>query len=202
MRLTLLAVCGRVIDMETSFVDNLGQLRTEDTRNIKEEYRWWDHERIVEDLEKTRTPYVSIFLNVTGDFNISSGIRAGLWFNTAGAYIVGKKKWDRRGAVGAHNYMPVDHFADMEHLFAHLRNMDYQIIAAEISDSATSLVDYVWQEKTAVIFGEENAGVPQEVLDMCDEVVYIPGNGSIRSLNVSQTAGIFAYDYFGKVVLQ
>lgn len=185
-----------------SFVDNLGQLRTEDTRNIKEDYRWWDHERIVEDLEKTRTPYVSIFLNVTGDFNISSGIRAGLWFNTAGAYIVGKRKWDRRGAVGAHNYMPVDHFEHMADLMNHLRRMGYKIIAAEIASHAKSLVDYKWNEKAAVIFGEENAGVPLKVLDMCDDVVYIPGNGSIRSLNVSQSAGIFAYDYFSKTVLQ
>ena len=185
--------------METSFVDNLGQVQTEDNRNIKPEYRWWDHERIVEDLEKTRSPYISIFLNLTGDFNISSGIRAGLWFNTAGAYIVGRKKWDRRGAVGAHHYMPVDYFEDMAELIGHLQTLGYMVIAAEISDDALNLVDYEWAEKTAVIFGEENAGVPQEVLDMCSETVYIPGNGSIRSLNVSQSAGIFAYDYVAKM---
>lgn len=183
-----------------SYVDNLGQVQTEeDNRNIKPEYRWWDHEDIVADLEKTRSKYVSIFLNLTGDFNISSGIRAGLWFNTAGAYIVGRKKWDRRGAVGAHNYMPVKHFEDMSDLIGHLKTMGYMVIAAEISDDALSLVEYNWAEKTAVIFGEENSGVPKDVLDMCDEVVYIPGNGSIRSLNVSQSAGIFAYDYFGKM---
>lgn len=184
--------------METSFVDNLGQVQHEDNRNIKPEYRWWDHERIVADLEKTRSKYVSIFLNLTGDFNISSGIRAGLWFNTAGSYIVGRKKWDRRGAVGAHNYMPVEHFADMADLIGNLKAMGYMVIAAEIADNALNLVSYEWAEKTAVIFGEENSGVPQDVLDMCDEVVYIPGDGSIRSLNVSQSAGIFAYDYFAK----
>lgn len=183
-----------------SFVDNLGQLRTEDNRNIKEEYRWWDHEEIVADLEKTRSKYVSIFLNVTGDFNISSGIRAGLWFNTAGAYIVGKKKWDRRGAVGAHNYMPVDHFADMAELITHLRGMDYRIVAAEINDQAVPIFGYQWQEKTAVIFGEENMGVPESILDLCDDVVYIPGNGSIRSLNVASTACFFAGKYFEDVV--
>lgn len=185
--------------METSFVDNVGQLQTEDNRNIKEEYRWWDHTRIVEDLEKTRSKYVSIFMNLTGDFNISSGIRAGLWFNTAGAYIVGKRKWDRRGAVGSHHYMPVDYFQDIADLIEHLKRMGYTVIAAEIAEDAVSLVEYSWDERTAVIFGEENAGVDQTVLDLCDEVVYIPGNGSIRSLNVSQSAGIFAYDYFAKM---
>lgn len=184
---------------ELSFVDNVGQVQTEDTRNIKEEYRWWDHTRIVEHLSSTQSEMLSIFLNLTGDFNISSGIRANLWFNTSGVYIVGSKKWDRRGAVGSHNYLPTTYEPDIASLITYLREeQGYRVVAAEITDDAISLPDYKWSPKSAVIFGEEGCGVSEEVLDACDDVVCIPGNGSVRSLNVSQSAGIFSYDYYAK----
>jgi tRNA G18 (ribose-2'-O)-methylase SpoU len=181
--------------MKTSFINNLGQIQDTDNRNIQERYRWWDHEDIVGDLEATRSEVVSVFLNIDGDFNISSGIRSNLWFNTHGTWIAGKKRYDRRGAVGSHLYTPVDHNPTPLDLLNDLRNDGYTLVAAEITDDAVPLTTYQWDSKSAIIFGEEGAGLAQEILDAVDQVVYIPGRGSLRSLNVATTAGIFLYDY-------
>ena len=187
--------------MEQYFVNHLNQLQTEDNRNISEKYRWWDHSDIIGDLATTRSGLLTIFMNVAGDFNISSGIRNNLWFNTAGAYICGKKQYDRRGTVGAHHYVPVDHDESIENLIASLKAEGYRVIAAEISDEAVPLTTYAWEEKTAVIFGEESKGLDELTLSLADDIVYVPGRGSIRSLNVATTSGIFIYDYSMKTGL-
>lgn len=184
--------------MEASFIDNLGQLRTDDTRNISDKFRWWDHSDIVAELEKERSQVVSVFMNIEGDFNISSGIRSNLWFNTHGTWIAGRKKYDRRGTVGAHHYTPVSHDPDPLELLHTLRAEGYRLVAAEITDDAVPLTTYQWEEKSAIIFGEEGLGLSEDVLETVDDIVYIPGRGSVRSLNVATTSGIFLYDYSAK----
>lgn len=184
--------------MELSFIDNLGQIQHDDKRNIQEKYRWWDHADIVEDLENKRSEVVSVFLNIDGDFNISSGIRSNLWFNTHGTWIAGKKKYDKRGTVGAHLYTDVNHNLSPLELLGDLRADGYRLVAAEITDDAVPLTTYQWQEKSAIIFGEEGLGLSADILAVVDDIVYIPGNGSVRSLNVATTSGIFLYDYSAK----
>ncbi len=178
-----------------TFINHLGQMQTEDNRNIADKYRWWDHSEIVEDLEDSRSGLVSVFMNVTGDFNLSSGVRNNLWFNSSGVWICGNKKWDRRGAVGAHHYLDVNHIVSFEDLVKAHKDKGYRIIAAEITDEAVPLTTYEWDDKTMVVFGEESNGLDADVLALVDDIVYIPGRGSIRSLNVATTSGIFAYDY-------
>lgn len=178
-----------------AFINHIGQMQTEDNRNISEKYRWWDHERIVEDLDTKRSGLISVFMNVAGDFNLSSGIRNNLWFNSSGVWICGNKKWDRRGTVGSHHYLDVEHSPSFEELVAELREQGYRIVAAEITPNAVPLTTYAWEERSVVIFGEESKGLSEDVLASVDDIVYIPGQGSVRSLNVATTSGIFAYDY-------
>lgn len=187
--------------MTPTFVDHLDQIRTEDARNIQEKYRWWDHENIVEDLSETRSELITIFQNVGGDFNISSGIRNNLWFNTSGTYIFGNRKYDKRGTVGAHHYTPVNFTLNLAELLTTLRDDGYRIVAAEITDDAKPITTYQWAPKSVVIFGEESNGLDDETLKLADDIVFIPGRGSIRSLNVATTSGIFLYDYSAKTGL-
>lgn len=168
-----------------------------DTRNVQDKYRGWETDLIAKDLIDTASGFAALFVNVAGDFNKSSGVRNVNWFNGSCAVMAGDKKWDRRGAVGTHNYTPVEHI-EIEDLPGYLnvcRNAGFRIVAAEIDDRAVSLVSYWWPEDVIVIFGEESAGLSKEILDLCDDIVYIPGRGSVRSLNVATTSGIFLYDY-------
>lgn len=178
-----------------TFYDHLGNLQTEDNRNIDEKFRWYDHNDIVAELENTKSDMVAIFSNVKGDFNLSSGIRNALWYNIRGVWVCGNKRWDSRGAVGAHHYIPPKHADTFEEVITGLREDGYRIVAAEIDDRAIPLPEYKWEKKTAVIFGEEQAGLSEDVLSMVDDIVFIPGNGSVRSLNVSVTSGTFMYAY-------
>lgn len=172
-----------------------------DTRNIHDRFKWWVDQDIRSDLETTRSGLIQVFVNVLGDFNLSSGVRNTNWFNAHSAIIVGRRKWDRRGAVGTQHYTQVDYAPELPALITELRQRGYRIVAAEITPHARPLPSYAWQPLTAVLYGEEGAGLSPDTLALVDDVVYIPGRGSVRSLNVSTTSGIFAYDYSSKLGL-
>ena len=168
--------------------------------NVKDEYKNLPVETIKTVLDKTRSDLIFVFVNIHGDFNLSSGIRNSNWFNQAKVIILGRRRWDRRGAVGTQHYIDVEYYSDVNELVTDLRADGYTLVGAEYP-SETSLPDHVWDRKTAVFFGEEQAGLSEEVLTHMDNIVSIPGAGSVRSLNVSTTSGIFAYDYFVKLKL-
>lgn len=175
--------------------------RSTDNRNVLPQFKGWLTEDIRANLDESRSELVVIFQNVQGDFNIATGIRNSLWFNTSGCWIFGRRRYDKRGTVGAHHYIDVNHAETFPGALETLRGTGYRIVAAELSEGAVSLSQYQWQSKTALVFGEENAGLSQETLDLCDDVVFIPGRGSIRSLNVGTASGIMLYDYHAKLNL-
>lgn len=169
--------------------------QTMDTRNIHDYLKELSTPDVKVELDKTRSGLVVAFYNVLGDFNLSSGIRNANWYNIEKVWIIGRKKWDRRGAVGAHNYIDVDHNIEISSVITMYRNRGYRIVAAEITDNSTPLENYVWERDTFLIFGEEGAGLSTEILDECDDVVHISARGSVRSLNVATCSGTFMYDY-------
>lgn len=172
-----------------------------DNRNIADRYKWWDQVDIVKDLDSTRSELVNVFVNLAHDMNLGTGVRNSNWFNTQPVNIAGRRKWDRRGAVGTHVYSGIQHHTTVEEAISALRADGYRIVAAEIDEKAVPLPSYEWDSRSAIIYGEEGLGLSQEALDMCDDIVYIPGRGSVRSLNVATTSGIFMYDYTMKVGL-
>lgn len=181
-------------------MDLLGMIRDTsaskgDSRNIHDALKSLSNEEVCETLAEGRSGLINICLNLLGDFNLATVARNTNWWNAQSMWIVGRKRWDRRGAVGVQNYTDIQYRADILDSIQELRAQGYRIIAAEITEDAVPLTTYAWQEKSAVIYGEEGAGLSQEVLDLVDDIVYIPGRGSVRSLNVGTTAGVFTYDY-------
>jgi len=168
-----------------------------DTRNIQDKFRNWETDLIRDDLAQTASGFMAVFVNVDGDFNKASGVRNLNWFNGAATIMAGRKKWDTRGAVGTHHYKNVIHYPyeELADQIAGWKTVGIRVIAAEIDNRAVPLTTYEWPENVAVLFGEENLGLSEEIMTLCDDIVFIPGRGSVRSLNVSTTSGIFMYDY-------
>ncbi len=193
-------------DAEDKAVELLDLIRAEsstggDSRNIVDHFKSWGTAEITDELTATRSGMVSVFVNIASDFNKATGVRNANWFNIFKSVIAGRRQWDKRGAVGTHHYSEVERHADILEVISNLRNEGYTIVAAEITENAVPITTYEWDVKTAVIYGEEGAGLTEEVLSLVDDVVFIPGRGSVRSLNVGTTSGIFMYDYSMKLGL-
>lgn len=136
-------------------------------------------------------------MHIAGDFNFSSVVRNANAFGvTKVFYVGGKRQWDRRGAVGTHNYIDIVHCKSLEELLE-LTGFDYTWVALEnqLDRECVSLYDFTWPEQPLILIGEEGKGLEDEVLDECHSLVYIPQYGSVRSINAATAAGIALNDY-------
>jgi tRNA G18 (ribose-2'-O)-methylase SpoU len=96
-------------------------------------------------------------------------------------------------ALGAEKVVPITVEADVITCIKSLRNDGYRIVALEQAEDSIPTYDYQVHEKTALLLGEEVAGVSPELLAMCDDIIEIPMQGTKESFNVSVAAGIAMY---------
>lgn len=178
-------------------LDDSGLLAGEDTRNVSDEYKRLPMEMIKQSLDEKRFPLVSIIGNESTDFNKSSVIRAANAYLADSVYLIGKRRYDRRGTVGAHHTEHIYHSQDWHEVFDHLRTQGYTVYAVENSPEYDPQVIYDVELplKTAFVFGEENRGLSADVVEASDACVYIPQYGSVRSLNVSASAAVMFSEY-------
>ncbi|MBP5656360.1 rRNA methyltransferase, partial [Candidatus Saccharibacteria bacterium] len=98
---------------------------SEDTRNLIDKYKGLSNEEIIADLDKTRIPLEIAIENLAHDFNIGTIVRNANAFNVARVHIIGKRKYNRRGAMVTDKYLHIDHFATVDEFVddAHARGM-------------------------------------------------------------------------------
>lgn len=172
-----------------------------ETRNIIDHYHYWKHDAILADLESKRHNFSVLCTNLYNDFNISTVVRNANAFLAKEVIIYGSRKWDRRGAVGSHNYNRMKYFSE-DQFNDLVRYIDsYTVVCVDNIESASTLSEYEWPrvQHTLLVFGQEQVGIPQNILDLADDVVYIPQYGSVRSLNVGTASGIVMHEYCSKV---
>jgi tRNA G18 (ribose-2'-O)-methylase SpoU len=161
-------------------------------KNVKDAWKDLPDEEIME-LRDT-VPLVVVTEN-TGDFNKASILRTAEIFGATEFVIIGKKAWDRRGAVGAHHRIKMSHYATWDDFFEQSQCKFYNLTALEQDERSVPLDRLRWAPMTMLLIGEEGNGLPQEVIDRCDKVVEINQYGAGRSLNVAAAAAIAIYDY-------
>jgi tRNA G18 (ribose-2'-O)-methylase SpoU len=130
--------------------------------------------------------------HIEGDFNLSNVIRSANFFGFNEVfYIGGKKQWDRRGAVGTQNYIPVIYCSTYEEFLQKIENK-YIPVALEnnVQKHPINIFKYNWPVNPVIICGEEQNGIPIEFLNKIDICLEIPAHGTVRSMNVATAAGI------------
>ena len=172
----------------------------EDTRNLIDEYKGLENEQVFNTLEKTRTPLEIAIENVEHDFNIGSIVRTANSFNVKTVHIIGKKKYNRRGAMCTDKYLKIVHHATIEDFLE--TQKDRELVAIENNTPrAKPLNEKIFSKNTTLIFGSENNGITKELLDKTNDVRFIESFGSIRSVNVGVAAGIAMYEYIRRTIL-
>lgn len=171
------------------------------SRNVRDEFKGMSVEQIKDVLSTRRNNLVIGFDNAIRDFNFSGIIRASNAFCCQGIIYSGFRRYDPRGAVGTKHYENVIHVErSLTEVVVDMRTNGYRIVVAESDEflNSKNLAYYDWEDKTFLIMGEEAIGVAQDIIDLADDVVYIPQFGSVRSLNVASAAHIFMWEYMKK----
>ena len=139
-------------------------------------------------------------INIGGDFNLSTMVRNANFFGFRDVHYVGKKKWDKRGSVGTYHYTPMYNYTDESSFISQC--VGRTIIGVEnniprYSHKTVNLFHYDFDNNVEPIFlfGEENRGLSDFILDRCDIIITIHNYGSVRSLNVGTTSGIVMAQY-------
>ena len=80
-----------------------------DRRNVADRYRYWRMDAVVADLDTRRHPFHVAIENWRHDFNIGSVVRTANAFNAAAFHVVGRRRWNRRGAMVTDRYQHEHH---------------------------------------------------------------------------------------------
>jgi tRNA G18 (ribose-2'-O)-methylase SpoU len=166
-----------------------------DRRNVIDRYRYWTVEAIVADLETRRHPLRIAIQNWEHDFNIGSIVRTANAFNVAGVHIIGKRRWNRRGAMVTDRYLDVSHHPSVTDFAEQIRSDGCVIIGVDNLAGAVPLDRSELPEQTCLVFGSEGPGLTDELVAVCEQLVAITQYGSTRSLNAGAAAAIAMYHW-------
>lgn len=166
-----------------------------DRRNVIDKYRYWTNEAIVADLDKYRSRLHIAVENWQHDFNIGTIVRNANAFNVGTVHIIGRRQWNKRGAMVTNRYLHVMHHPDVSAFVDTMDHMSKMIIAVENVKVTKYLHDSKLPLDCVMVFGSESVGISQELLVRSSEVLAIEQFGSTRSVNVGVASGIAMYVY-------
>ena len=133
--------------------------------------------------------------NFSHDFNIGTIARNANAFNAGGIHIIGKRHWNRRGAMKTEAYMNVYYHQTVADFVKWSRDNNLQLIAIDNQKGAINLNEVELQPDSILIFGNESDGISPEMLKACSKMVAIEQFGSTRSINVGVASGIVMYEF-------
>lgn len=168
-------------------------LKNGDKRNVLDKYRYWTVDAIKADLDNTRATLHVAIENWQHDLNIGTIVRAANAFNVETVHIVGKRHWNRRGAMVTDRYMNIIQHSTVDEFVEFMKNDNREIIAIDIVPGAAELSKTKLPERTVLVFGGEGPGLSEQMQLAASKTVMIEQFGSTRSVNVGVAAGIAMY---------
>lgn len=168
-----------------------------DRRNVVDAYRYWTVEAVVADMDarrpRDRRLHVAIE-NWGHDLNIGSVVRTANAFNAAGVHIVGRRRWNRRGAMVTDRYQHVSHHPQVEDLLAWAADArdgaGIPVIGIDNVPGSIPLEGYAFPPECVLLFGQESTGLSDEARAASRDVLHITQHGSTRSINAGAAAAI------------
>jgi tRNA G18 (ribose-2'-O)-methylase SpoU len=161
-----------------------------DRRNVVDRYRYWRIEAIVADLDERRHPYHVAVENWSSDLNIGTVVRNANAFGAASVTIVGRRRWNRRGAMVTDRYQHVRHVATIEDLVAWAADEGLPVLGIDNLPGSVPLEVTTLPQRCLLLFGQEGPGLSEAARAACELVCSITQVGSTRSINAGVASGI------------
>ena len=166
-----------------------------DTRNVLDKYRYWRMEAIVADLDQHRHSFHVAIENWQHDMNIGSIVRSANAFGAATVHIVGRKRWNKRGAMVTDRYQHVMHHETVEDFVAWAHTQGLPVLAIDNVPGCVPMETFAWPESCVMLFGQEGPGLSSEAIAAAESVIEITQYGSTRSINASAAAAVAMFSW-------
>jgi tRNA G18 (ribose-2'-O)-methylase SpoU len=161
-----------------------------DTRNVVDRYRYWRHEAIMADLDTRRHGFHVAIENWQHDLNIGTVVRNANAFLAAGVHIVGRRRWNRRGAMVTDRYQHVHHHPTIEELLDWARAGRLPVVGIDNLPGSVPLETAELPQRCVLLFGQEGPGLSDPAREAIELVCSIAQYGSTRSINAGVASGI------------
>ncbi len=166
-----------------------------DRRNVADHYRYWTVAAIVADLDTRRRPLHVAIENWEHDFNIGSIVRTANAFNVAGVHIVGRRRWNKRGALVTDRYLRVWHHRDAAELADWVAQRQIELVGVDNTPGSVPLETTELPQQVCLLLGSEGPGLSELASRLCSRTVAISQAGSTRSINAGAAAAIAMYHW-------
>ena len=161
-----------------------------DRRNVINKYRYWSLEAIVADLDNSRHSLHIAIENLEHDFNIGSIVRTANAFLVKEVHIVGRKRWNRRGAMVTDKYQHIRHHPDPAAFRSWAAAANLPVIGVDNMVGSIPIETFNYPRECALVVGQEGSGLSDAMREQCQTLVDIAQFGSTRSINVGAAAAI------------
>lgn len=165
----------------------------DDTRNVVDEFKGVDHDDIVTQLDARGVELEIAIENLERDFNMGTIVRSANAFGVRTVHVIGRRQWNKRGAMKTDAYLHVVYHADAASFLAHIQQKT--LLAVDIVDDASTMSQTAMPRNAVMLFGSEGTGISQPLLDAAKDIICIEQRGSTRSINVGVAAGIVMYEW-------
>lgn len=170
-------------------------LRDGDRRNVVDRYRYWRREAIVADLDTRRHGFHVAIENWQHDFNIGTVVRNANAFGAAAVHIVGKRRWNRRGAMVTDRYQHVEHHESIERFLDRVAGESLPVVGIDNLPGSVPLETTELPYRCVLLFGQEGPGLSGPAREACELVCSIAQFGSTRSINAGVASGIAMHSW-------
>ncbi len=169
-----------------------------DRRNVVDRFRYWRVESIAEALQSTRFDYHVAIENWRHDLNIGTVVRNANAFGASAVHIVGRRRWNRRGAMVTDRYLDLRHHESVAELLEWAATQELEVVGIDNLPGSTPLESEPLPRRCVLLFGQEGPGLSSEAHHRCDQIRSITMYGSTRSINAGVASGIAMHAWLSR----
>ena len=173
----------------------------DDPRNLVDSYKGQSVEAIKAHMATKAFPLHVAIENYQHDYNIGTIVRSANAFNVAGVHIIGKRHWNRRGAMATEKCLEVFHHPTIDDFIEWAKTNKQTVIGIDNIAGSTPLHESELPANAVLVFGQEGPGLSPEMQACCTKIIAIEQFGSTRSVNVGVAAGIILYEWVSRNIL-
>jgi tRNA G18 (ribose-2'-O)-methylase SpoU len=166
-----------------------------DRRNVVDHYRYWRRDAVVADLDRRRHDFHVAIENFQHDHNIGTVVRSANAFAARAVHIVGRRRWNRRGAMVTDRYQHIVHHPDVDSLLSFAATENLAVVAVDNTPGSSRVETAALPRRCVLLFGQEGPGLTEAARAAATLVVSIAQFGSTRSINAGVAAGIVMHTW-------
>ncbi len=172
-----------------------------DTRNVIDEFKGVERDEIIARLDAQDNGLAIALENIEREFSAGTIVRSANAFGVRHVYIVGRKQWNKRGAMVTDKYLHVLHYAELADFMAEMKLQNRKVVAVDNVAGSLPMSQVQLPKNAVLVFGHEGNGLSESLLDQADMIVAIEQFGSTRSINVGSAATVAMYCWLQQYVL-